>query len=160
MAGSSQSEIRKLNFQLSLNRRNNCNTIAFNNQERIKMDTFNQKTKAISSISLAVVSSLLPFVCCWGPSVFAGVAVLSGFAGNFAFLHAYEPWLYGISFLSLGYSFYRLYIRQPKSSDGCEQCVTAAIAISNRLPKIFFWTATAILTGSFILNTFPEIVRN
>ncbi len=124
------------------------------------MELLNHKTKTVSSISLAVVSSLLPFACCWGPSVLAGVAVLAGFAGSFSFLHAYEPWLYGLSFVSLGYSFYRLYVKNSKSSDECEQCVTSAKAISNRLPKIFFWTAAAILTGSFILNTFPGIVLN
>ena len=124
------------------------------------METPNQKTKDISSISLAVVSSLLPFACCWGPSVFAGVAMLSGFTGSISLLHEYKPWLYGISFLSLGYSFYRLYFKLQKSSDDCKRCSTVAVSFPNLLSKIYLWVAAVMIIGLFVINRYPEILLN
>ncbi len=110
-----------------------------------------------ASLSAALIAAILPLFCCWGPTLLAGVALLSGVATNMAWLHPYEPWLYGVSFISLGYSHYAA-LNSQNVAEGCNSCAIATEKQlrKEKLKKVVLWGATMLVMSLFILNIFPE----
>jgi len=113
-----------------------------------------------STLGTAIITAMLPLFCCWGPTLLAGVALLSGAASELAWLHPYEPWLYGVSFISLGYSHYSVSNSQA-ATDNCNSC-----SIDNekqlqkeKLKKAVLWGTTILVITLFIINTFPELIN-
>ena len=111
-----------------------------------------------STIGAAILTALLPLACCWGPTLLAGIAVLSGAATKMAWLHPYEPWLYAISFSTLGYSHYKAHQTEKADAESCRACApnSDTIASANKYAKIGLWVATGLVVAMFIINQFPE----
>jgi hypothetical protein len=111
-----------------------------------------------SALGAAIVTAMLPLACCWGPTLLAGVAVLSGAAGKIALLHPYEPWLYAVSFFSLGYSHFKAFKSQKEDDAGCQSCAAdeAAVSASGVPSKIVLWVATGLVVIMFLVSQFPE----
>ena len=111
-----------------------------------------------STIGAAILTALLPLACCWGPALLAGIAVLSGVATKMAWLHPYEPWLYAVSFSTLGYSHYKAYQGQKAEAENCQACTTNGDTkpAANKYAKIGLWVATGLVVIMFIVNQFPE----
>lgn len=65
------------------------------------------KKNAILGTSLLTAG--VPFLCCWTPAVLIGIAGFTGVSSNLEWLHPIRPYLYGVSFLSLGFAFYKTY---------------------------------------------------
>jgi len=116
-----------------------------------------EKLTSASALGTALVTAVLPLACCWGPTLFAGIAVLSGFATEMAWLHPYEPYLYAVSFTALGYSHYKSY-KLGQSQEDCDRCDTddSSLPRVNRYTRIILWLATSMVVGMFLLNQFPE----
>lgn len=111
-----------------------------------------------SVLGAAIITAMLPLACCWGPTLLAGVAVLSGAATEIAWLHPYEPLLYAISFSTLGYSHYKAYQTQKAVADNCQTCATNSetAPAGNKYAKIGLWVATGMVVIMFIINQFPH----
>jgi mercuric ion transport protein len=111
-----------------------------------------------TSLGTAVITAVLPLACCWGPTLLAGVAILSGGATQLAWLHPYEPYLYGISFLTLGYSHFNAYKARKADADDCENCKVGdeGDVRANKYGKIALWVATGLVMIMFSVNQFPE----
>ena len=110
-----------------------------------------------TTLGAAILTALLPLACCWGPTLVAGIAVLSGAATKMAWLHPYEPWLYAVSFSMLGYSHYKSYKEQNTTTDNCNHCAADSPAVpANKYAKTILWLATGLVVAMFILNQFPE----
>jgi len=116
------------------------------------------KLTRTSTLGAAILTSMLPLACCWGPTLLAGVAVLSGAATNLAWLHPYEPWIYAVSFSTLGYSHFKAYQTSKIEAENCQSCATdedASLA-SSKYAKIGLWVATGIVIIMFLTNQYLE----
>jgi len=120
-----------------------------------------QKTIRVSTIGVAMISAFLTLACCWGPTLLTGVAVLSGVATNLSRLHPYEPWLFGISFISLGYNFYKTYRPNADTNETCKRCTSEGsptVVSAGKYSKFYLWVATAFVISLFLVKMFPEII--
>ncbi len=111
-----------------------------------------------TTIGAAILTALLPLACCWGPTLLAGIAVLSGVASEMAWLHPYEPYLYAISFSALGYSHYNANKRDSPDNENCDNCATDNVLTSTtyKSTKLVLWLATGLVAIMFLLNQFPQ----
>ncbi len=111
-----------------------------------------------SALGTAIIAAMLPITCCWGPTLLAGVAVLSGAATKLTWLHPYEPWLYAVSFSTLGYSHYKAYTTQNTDTENCQNCASDSgnTTIAKRYAKLTLWVATGLVLIMFLINQFPE----
>ncbi len=110
-----------------------------------------------STLGAAILTAFLPLACCWGPTLLAGVAVLSGTASNLSWLHPYEPWLYAVSFSALGYSHYSAYKKRQQKAANCPACADNAVAArANKYTHIGLWVATLLVVVMFAINQFPQ----
>jgi mercuric ion transport protein len=116
------------------------------------------KLAKTSTLGTAILTAVLPLFCCWGPTLLAGVAILSGAATKLAWLHPYEPWLYAVSFSTLGYSHYKAYKTSAAAAENCQSCTTSsnASSMANRYSTIALWVATGLVVILFLVNQFPE----
>jgi len=111
-----------------------------------------------TTLGAALVAAILPLACCWGPTLLAGVALLSGAATKMAWLHPYEPWLYGFSFVTLGYSHFKAH-KEKKDEDLSCQCATTednSTQQAKQYANIALWAATVLVIIMFVFNQFPE----
>ncbi len=53
-----------------------------------------------------VIASLLAASCCIGSAIFVVFGASAGFLGKLAFFETYRPYLLGVGFLMLGFSFW------------------------------------------------------
>jgi len=120
-----------------------------------------QNSIRVSTIGIAMISAFLTFACCWGPALLSGVSVLSGVATNLSWLHPYEPWLFGISFISLGYNFYKTYQPNANTKEPCKRCTSEEspmIVSAGKYNKLYLLVATAFVISLFLIKMFPEII--
>lgn len=89
------------------------------------------KKENISSIG-AAITSLLATSCCIGPAIFVVFGTSIGFFGRLSFLGPLNPYLLGVAFLMLGYSFWKLYLK--RSDCTCEEDVRV-----RRIARGVFW---------------------
>ena len=106
----------------------------------------------LASAGSAVFAAILPFACCWGPALLAGI---SGGATWFSWVHPLRPFFFGLAFLSLGYSFYKAY-RQPKAA--CPNCAAHAEKPGFLKSKTFVWLVAGFVVAMFVFNYFPNII--
>jgi len=94
--------------------------------------------KSLLSNYGAIAASLLATSCCIGPAVFVIFGTSVGFLGRLAFLDPLRPWLLGLAFLMLGYSFWKLYLKPPP-------CDCAEDRRSRRMARAIFWAGFSAL---------------
>ena len=75
------------------------------------------KKENISSMG-SVAASVLAASCCIGPAIFVLFGASAGFMGKLSFFEPLRPYLLGVGFLMLGFSFWKLYVQKPDCS--CE----------------------------------------
>lgn len=117
----------------------------------IKVKQYNPQ-KNRRSIAAVVIAGLAASVCCVGPLVLLGLGIGGAWVGNLTALEPFRPYLMGLTFLALGYAFYKIY-RKPKAEE-CEPGSYCANPKSDRINKIALWVATVFV---IILLAIPYI---
>jgi len=87
-----------------------------------------------------------PKVCCWS----SAVAAISGGTSYIAWIYPMRPWLFGLSFISLGYSFYK--ISRKRNENDCNACNSGKINFLTS--KNFTYLVTAFVVVMFIISYF------
>jgi len=100
-----------------------------------------EKAVAVGSSMLTIVA---PKFCCWS----SAIAAVSSGVSYLAWVYPLRPYLWGISFITLGYSFYKAY--KPKKST-CGSC-TVENKRSFLKSKVFVWVTAVVVLLVFILN--------
>jgi len=89
------------------------------------------KKENVSSIG-SIVASVLATSCCIGPATFILFGASTGFIGKLTFLEPLQPYLLGIGFVMLGFSFWKLYVQK-------QDCTCAADIRSRRIARSIWW---------------------
>lgn len=98
------------------------------------------KKENVSSIGTAI-ASLLATSCCIGPAIFVVFGTSAGFLGRLSFLEPIRPYLLGIAFVMLGYSFWKLYLK--KADCQCKEDIRA-----RRVARVILWVGFGALVFS------------
>lgn len=98
-------------------------------------------------LTAAVLAALAASVCCVGPLVLIGLGIGGAWVSNLTALEPFRPYFMGLTFILLGYAFYRIY-RKPKAEE-CEPGSYCANPKSDRINKISLWTVTAFVLVLF-----------
>ncbi len=105
----------------------------------------NSKRGLIGAILAAVAAS----ICCVGPLVLLALGVGGAWVGSLTALEPFRPYLMAITFIFLGYAFYRIY-RKPKA-ETCEPGSYCANPKSDKINKISLWTVTSLIAILFAI---------
>ncbi len=89
-----------------------------------------------------------PKICCWS----SAVAAISGGTSYLAWVYPMRPWLFALSFLSLGYSFYK--ISKKRNENDCGVCDNEKINFFNS--KNFTYLVTVFVVIMFIISYFVK----
>lgn len=109
----------------------------------------NEKT----SIGTALFSAVSLKLCCWGPLLLTGVAGISGSSAYFSWLIILKPYLLTITFLSLGFSFYLVYIK--KKVESCDNCNTKKPSFIKS--KLFVWLVAVFVVLMILVSYYPQL---
>lgn len=102
-----------------------------------------EKAVALSSSFLTVIA---PKFCCWSSAVTA----LGAGSSYLAWVHPLRPYLWGLSFLMVGISFYQAY--KPVKSN-CSSCVEdVPTSFSFIRSKGFTWIVAVLVLVMFIIS--------
>ena len=93
------------------------------------------KKENISSMG-SVAASVLAASCCIGPAIFVLFGASAGFMGKLSFFEPLRPYLLGVGFLMLGFSFWKLYVRKP-------DCNCEADVRSMKIARSIWWLGFA-----------------
>ena len=109
----------------------------------------------ITALSSATITSLVPTACCWGPAVLTSVAGFSGVATHFSWVHPLKPYLFGLAFISLAFSFYQAYKPEKTKDDSCPNCEIVRSGLKRS--KLYVWVVAAFVIMMYLLNYFPHL---
>ena len=112
----------------------------------------NSKTTPKRGLTAAIIAAVAASVCCVGPLVLIGLGIGGAWVSNLTALEPFRPYFMGITFLFLGYAFYRIYKKQ--KPEECEPGGYCANPKSDRINKISLWTVTVFI---LVLFAFPYI---
>ncbi len=110
---------------------------------RLKIKKLNQDTNKRRSIAGVIVAAIAASVCCVGPLVLLALGIGGAWVGNLTALEPFRPYLMGLTFIALGYAFYKIY-RKPKAEE-CAPGSYCANPKSDRINKIVLWTSTVFV---------------
>ncbi len=88
----------------------------------------------------STVAAIGSKLCCIGP-LMLGVGL--GATGAAAIIEPFRPYLLSVAILSLAYSFYRVYFRSEKCTDGS----SCAAKTAGKVTKAFLWLTAFIVTA-------------
>ncbi len=114
----------------------------------------NNNSKSKGGLTGAVLAAIAASICCVGPLVLLALGVSGAWVGNLTALEPYQPYFMGITFLFLGYAFYRIY-RNPKTEE-CAPGSYCANPKSDKINKISLWSVTLLI---LILFAVPYVAR-
>ena len=109
----------------------------------LKFKEIKTKDSAKRPIAGVVIAALAASVCCVGPLVLLGLGIGGAWVGNLTALEAYRPYLMGLTFIALGYAFYKIY-RKPKAEE-CAPGSYCANPKSDKINKITLWASTVFV---------------
>jgi mercuric ion transport protein len=95
------------------------------------------KKENVSSIG-TILASFLAASCCLGPAVFVVFGTSIGVFGKLSIMEAMRPYLLGVGFLMIGFSFWKLYVRKP-------DCNCEADVRSMKIARSIWWLGFASL---------------
>lgn len=98
----------------------------------------------------ALGASFLASVCCIGPLLLVALGVGGAGAGYLTFFAPYRPYIIVLVVLSLGYSYYKLYINPSPSP--CEIGFTCTVPKMLFFQRVIFWIITIL---SIVLLALP-----
>jgi len=101
------------------------------------------KKENVSSIG-TILASFLAASCCLGPAVFVVFGTSIGVFGKLSIMEAMRPYLLGVGFLMIGFSFWKLYVRKP-------DCNCEADVRSMKIARSIWWLgfASLVLAATF-----------
>lgn len=106
------------------------------------------KVVAVGSSVLTVVA---PKFCCWG----SAIGAMSSGVSYLAWVYPLRPYLWGISFIMLGFSFYRVYKSSgvhAESGNSCNNCSQEKPTFLQT--KSFTWITAIVVVLVFIITYF------
>jgi len=103
-----------------------------------------RNTAAVSASLLTIVA---PKFCCWS----SAIAAVSGGASYLAWVYPMRPYLFGLSFVFIGYSFYKAY--RPKKEETTD-CVCNKGKSNFLTSKRFTWLTAVFVFTMFIVSYF------
>lgn len=108
----------------------------------IKIKKLNQN-KERRTIFGVIIAAIAASVCCVGPLVLLTLGIGGAWVGNLTAIEPFRPYLMGLTFIILGYAFYKIY-RKPKAEE-CAPGSYCANPKSDRINKITLWTSTVFV---------------
>ena len=118
----------------------------------MKFKQLNTKPNSKRGLTGAIIAAIAASVCCVGPLVLLALGVGGAWVGSLTALEPFRPYFMGVTFIFLGYAFYRIY-RKPKAED-CEPGSYCANPKSDKINKISLWSVTVLI---LILFSVPYI---
>ncbi len=112
----------------------------------------NTKPDSKRGLTGAIIAAIAASVCCVGPLVLLALGVGGVWVGSLTALEPFRPYFISITFLFLGYAFYRIY-RKPKAEE-CTPGSYCANPKSDKINKISLWSVTVLI---LILFSVPYI---
>ncbi len=109
----------------------------------------NNPSSERKGLTAAILAAIAASVCCVGPLVLLALGVGGAWVGNLTALEPFRPYLMALTFLFLGYAFYRIY-RKPKAEE-CEPGSYCANPKSDRINKISLWSVTFVVLVLFAI---------
>lgn len=116
---------------------------------KIKKLSQNKERRTIIGV---IVAAIAASVCCVGPLVLLALGIGGAWVGNLTAIEPFRPYLMGLTFIILGYAFYKIY-RKPKAEE-CALGSYCANPKSDRINKITLWISTVFV---ILLLSFPYI---
>lgn len=116
---------------------------------KIKKLSQNKERRTIIGV---IVAAIAASVCCVGPLVLLALGIGGAWVGNLTAIEPFRPYLMGLTFIILGYAFYKIY-RKPKAEE-CAPGSYCANPKSDRINKITLWISTVFV---ILLLSFPYI---
>jgi len=89
---------------------------------------------------LSTIVSFLASSCCIGPTLFVVFGISTGGLSSLSFLEPYRWHLLAVGYAGIGYSFYRLYLKNKKVECACQEP-----ALFNKLSKALSWFSLLLL---------------
>jgi len=105
-------------------------------------------------LGMPLIASFAPMFCCWGPALLSGIAGISGGATYFSWVYPLRPYFFAFAFVSLGYSFFKLY-RPQKAAASCPNCEQEKPNFLQA--KIYLWGVALFVVFMFTFNYFPNV---
>jgi len=100
------------------------------------------------ALGASFITIIAPKVCCWSSAL---IAISSG-TSSMALVYPMRPWLFGLSFLSIGYSYYK--ISRKKNENDCGVCSRGKIGFFTS--KNFTYLVTAFVVTMFMISYFVK----
>ncbi len=118
----------------------------------MKFKQFNARPNPKRGLTGTILAAVAASVCCIGPLVLLALGVGGAWVGSLTALEPFRPYFMGITFIFLGYAFYRIY-RKPGAEE-CEPGSYCANPKSDKINKISLWSVTLLI---LILFSVPYI---
>lgn len=118
----------------------------------IKIKKLNQNKEKRTIIGV-IIAAIAASVCCVGPLVLLALGIGGAWVGNLTAIEPFRPYLMGLTFIILGYAFYRIY-RKPKPEE-CAPGSYCANPKSDRINKILLWISTVFV---MLLLSVPYLI--
>lgn len=107
-------------------------------------------------LGTSLLTAGVPFLCCWTPAVLIGIAGFTGVSSNLEWLHPIRPYLYGVSFLSLGFAFYNTYWTSKAGNLGeikdVSECGCKQSTQNSTKNKWILWITTFLVVIMMVIN--------
>ena len=103
--------------------------------------------KETASTLGTIMASLLSTACCIGPVVFVVFGTSIGIFGKLSFLEPVSPYLLGVGFVMLSYSFWRLYLK--RADCNCREDMRA-----RKIGRSIFWAGFVVFVFAVFFQKF------
>lgn len=113
----------------------------------LKKEIMLLKQENISGIG-TILFSLLVASCCIGPAIFIIFGTSAGILGGLSFMSPLKPYLLGVAFVMLGYSFWKLYLKKP-------DCACRENILARKIARWIFWAG---FTAFVFAASFQKVV--
>lgn len=111
-----------------------------------------------SFLGISLLTAGIPFLCCWTPAFLIGLASILGVSSSFEWVHQFRPYLFGFSFVILGFAHFRQYhpLKRLKIDDGYpDQCNCKKNGKKTTYYKWILWVTTLLV---FVLTLANYII--
>jgi len=99
----------------------------------------------IAAGGMSLLTVVAPKFCCWS----SAIAAMGAGASYLAWVHPMRPYLFGLSFIAVGYSFYKTYKSKKGDQTACT-CDRKRNGFSGS--KWFTWITAILVLVAFLIN--------
>ncbi len=118
----------------------------------MRFKIFKKQSDSKRGLIGAILAAVAASVCCVGPLVLLALGLGGAWVGSLTALEPFRPYFMGLTFIFLGYAFYRIY-RKPKAEE-CAPGSYCANPKSDKINKISLWSITLLI---LILFSVPYV---